>query len=80
VCGRPKGKLEQRGCTFRPSPNLTFRNYDASIDVRIVVDPATLLAYQREERIYWYASFGKEAAETVLESDHLLSTSSYRAP
>lgn len=60
-----------------PFPNLTFRDYDASIDARIVVDPTTLLAHEREERVYWYASFGKDAADTILESDHLVSTSSY---
>ncbi|MGH8268513.1 MAG: hypothetical protein ACRES1_00505, partial [Steroidobacteraceae bacterium] len=62
-----------------PFPNLRFRDYDASIEARIVVDPATLLPYSHEERIYWYASFGKDPADTILESDHLLSTSSYQA-
>ncbi len=43
-----------------PFPDTSFLGYNASIEARIVVDPATLLSYAREERIYWYAAFGKE--------------------
>ena len=60
-----------------PFPNTRFADYDASIEVRIVVDPATLLPYAREKHAYWYASFGHDAAYTILEADHLVSTTSY---
>lgn len=63
----------------RPLPFPQFRNYQASILVRIVVDPTTLLPYTREELVYWYASFGREAKATMLEFDHLVSTASYTA-
>jgi hypothetical protein len=54
--------------------------YAASTDARIVVDPATLLPYVREERIYWYASLGRSAADKILQSEHLLFTTRYDAP
>lgn len=54
-----------------------FVDYDGSIDGRIVVDPATLRSYEREERAYWYASFGKSPDDQILESDHLVSTTTY---
>jgi hypothetical protein len=57
----------------------TFFDYDASIDGRIVVDPATLRPYEREERVYWYASAGKTPDDQLLESDHLVSTTTYGA-
>jgi hypothetical protein len=62
------------------SPDYRYMDYAASIDARIVVDPATLLPYAREERIYWYISLGKSAADKILQSDHLLSTTRYAAP
>lgn len=57
----------------------TFFDYDASIDGRIVVDPATLRSYEHEERVYWYASAGKTLDDQLLESDHLVSTTTYGA-
>jgi len=60
-----------------PFPNTRFADYDASIEVRIVVDPATLLPYAREKHAYWYASFGHDTAYTILEADHLVSTATY---
>ena len=54
-------------------------NYDASTDARIVVDPATLLPYAREEQLYWYASIGKGKGESVLWSEHLVLTTRYEA-
>jgi hypothetical protein len=62
-----------------PLPDTTLKNYDASIDARIVVGPATLLPYARQERVDWYAGFGKEPAETILETDHIRTTWSYAA-
>lgn len=56
-----------------------FVDYDASIDGRLVLDPATLRSYEREERAYWYASFGKAPDDQLLESDHLVSTTTYGA-
>lgn len=52
-------------------------DYAASTDARIVLDPATLLPYAREEQIYWYAAFGKDAGDTILESEHVPSTTRY---
>jgi hypothetical protein len=63
-----------------PSPNYRYSDFAASTDARIVVDPATLLPYAREERIYWYASLGKRAADKILQSEHLMSTTRYAAP
>lgn len=57
-------------------PNDPF-DYDASTDARIVVDPATLLPYVREEQIYWFASLGNGTGQALLESDHLVSTTRY---
>jgi hypothetical protein len=54
-----------------------FVDYDASTDARIVVDPATLLPYAREEQIYWFASLGNGKGDALLESDHLVSTTKY---
>ncbi len=60
-----------------------IHNYTASIEARIVTDPATLLPLAREERIYWYASLGKGNGKgngnTILQSEHLVSTTGYRA-
>jgi hypothetical protein len=62
------------------SPEYRYMDYAASIDVRIVVDPATLLPYAREERIHWYISVGKSAANKLLQSEHLVSTTRYTTP
>jgi tetratricopeptide (TPR) repeat protein len=58
-------------------PDDRFVDYDASTDARIVVDPATLLPYAREEQIYWFASLGNGKGDALLESDHLVSTTKY---
>ena len=58
-------------------PDGRFVDYDASIDARIVVDPATLLPYAQEEQIYWFASLGNGKGDALLESDHLVSTTKY---
>ena len=60
-------------------PNDRFLDYMATTDARIVLDPATLVSYAREEQIYWYAALSKRAGETVLASDHLVSTTKYAA-
>jgi hypothetical protein len=53
--------------------------YTASTEARIVTDPATLLPYAREERRSWYASRGKDGRDSVLGSEHLVSTTTYGA-
>lgn len=58
-------------------PNDRFVDYDASTDARIVVDPATLLPYAREEQVFWFASLGNGKGDALLESDHLLATTQY---
>ncbi|HEX4049784.1 MAG TPA: hypothetical protein VHY19_02740 [Steroidobacteraceae bacterium] len=55
-----------------------FTDYSSSIEIRIVTDPATLLPYAREERIYWYASIGKGGGDSAVESEHLESTTNER--
>jgi hypothetical protein len=60
--------------------NRLISNYAASTATRIVVDPATLLAYSREDRLYWYASIGNAPGDAVLQSEHLKSTTTYSAP
>lgn len=60
-------------------PSDRLLNYAAATDARIVLDPATLRSYSREERIYWYASLSKHAEDEVLESEHLVSTTKYDA-
>jgi hypothetical protein len=62
------------------SPAYRYSDYAASTDARIVVDPATLLPYAREERVHWYVSVGKRAADKILQSEHLVSTTRYAAP
>jgi hypothetical protein len=50
-------------------------HYSASIEARLVMDPTTLLSYAREEWVSWHASYGE--GKGLLESEHLLSTTSY---
>lgn len=52
--------------------------YTASIEARVVTDPTTLLPYAREERVYWYALRSDGTRGSVLQSEHLVSTTSYR--
>jgi hypothetical protein len=52
--------------------------YTASSEARLVTDPATLLPYAREERISWYASLDGRP-DTLLQSEHSVSTTSYGA-
>ena len=59
------------------SSPVTKMDYAASTDARIVVDPATLLPYTREERTYWYASLGRSGADKILQSDHLMCSTRY---
>jgi len=54
-------------------------DYTASSNVRIVVEPATLLTYAREEWVDWYASIGDGKRNSLLQSEHLVSTTSYGA-
>jgi tetratricopeptide (TPR) repeat protein len=54
-------------------------SYAASIEGRIVTDPATLMPYAREERIYSYVSLGRNKNVKVLQSEHLVSTATYTA-
>ncbi|HEY6515317.1 MAG TPA: hypothetical protein VIY50_04180, partial [Steroidobacteraceae bacterium] len=59
------------------SPDSAHMDYAASINTRIVIDPATLLAYGREERVHWYVSLGTSAADKILQSEHLVLTRRY---
>ena len=54
-----------------------INDYASSTVTRIVVDPATLLAYSREDRLYWYASVGGAHGDSILQSEHLKSTTTY---
>jgi tetratricopeptide (TPR) repeat protein len=56
-----------------------YFHYDASTVARIVVDPATLLPYAHDEKVYWYASVGNGKGESLLSSEHLVSTTTYGA-
>ena len=51
--------------------------YVVSTTARIVVDPATLLPYAREEQVYRFASLGSGKGESLLEPDHLVVTMKY---
>jgi tetratricopeptide (TPR) repeat protein len=50
-------------------------DYTASVEARIVTDPAALLPYALEERVYWYWRGGKMAS--ILQSEHLISSTKY---
>jgi hypothetical protein len=54
-----------------------YARYTASIEARIVVDPATLMLYEREAHVTWYTSTSNNAKDKVLQSEHLVSTVSY---
>ena len=70
-----RGDLDQiMADVVLPGTKTQFRDYTASTEARIVVDPTTLLPYAREERIYWYVSIGKGAQDSMLRSEHVLST------
>lgn len=56
-----------------------FVDYTASTDARIIIDPATLLPYAREEQIYWYGALSQDPEDQVLESEHLEATTRYAA-
>lgn len=49
-------------------------SYVASSATRLIMDPATLQSYSREDRLYWYASIGPQSKEATLESEHFTST------
>jgi hypothetical protein len=53
-----------------------INDYAASTATRIVVDPATLLCFSREDRLYWYASLGDGHGEAILQSEHRVATTS----
>jgi hypothetical protein len=50
-------------------------SYSAAITTRLVTDPATLLPFAHEKKLYWYVSAGK--GNTLLQSEHVLSTTGY---
>jgi hypothetical protein len=60
----------------RPAPG-HIDSYTASTTTRIVADPATLLPYAHQKRVFWYASAGK--GNTVFRSENTVSTSQYGA-
>jgi hypothetical protein len=57
----------------------SFTNYTASTEARIVTDPTTLMPYAREAWTHWYTSLGENNKDQILESEHLVSTTSYGA-
>jgi tetratricopeptide (TPR) repeat protein len=59
--------------------DLGFKDYETSTEARLVTDPATLLPYAREEQVYWYASSGRGSGDAILQSQHLVSATRYRA-
>jgi len=83
VAGAP-----QPGCVellVRTTPDAqavarVIRHYVSSSATRIVMDPATLLCYSREDRLYWYASVGKGLGDAILQSEHLKSTATFSSP
>jgi hypothetical protein len=60
-------------------PNNAFVDYFASTETRLVTDPSTLLPYARDEWVYWFVSVGQDKGDTVLQSEHLVSTMRYSA-
>jgi hypothetical protein len=56
-----------------------YFHFDASTAARIVLDPATLLPYARDEKRSWYASVGTEHGQSLLSSEHIVSTITYAA-
>jgi len=50
-------------------------SYTASITTRLVTDPATLLPFAHEKKVYWSASVGKGIS--LLQSEHVLATTRY---
>ena len=54
-----------------------YARYTASIEARIVIDPATLMLYEKEAHVTWYVSTSNDAKDKVLQSEHLVSTVSY---
>lgn len=58
-----------------PDSASRIADYASSSQVRIVTDPATLLPYAREQRVYWYVSLGR--GRSVLQSEHLVSRTTY---
>ena len=60
-----------------PTADGHIDTYTAQTAVRVVTDPATLLPYEREERTYWYAALDKRKGNTLLQSEHRVSTTRY---
>lgn len=63
-----------------PDPQVVaglIMSYTSSAATRLVMDPATLLSYSREDRVYWYASVGKGDREMSLGHEHFKSTTTY---
>jgi hypothetical protein len=70
-------ELVVRTTPNRQAVDLLFKNYASSTATRIVLDPATLLSYAREDRLYWYVATGDARADTVLQSEHFKSTTTF---
>jgi hypothetical protein len=58
-----------------PDSESRLADYVSSSQTRLVTDPATLLTYAREQRVYWYASLGR--GRSILQSEHLVSHTTY---
>jgi hypothetical protein len=53
-------------------------HYTASREARIVMDPTTLLPYEREERSSWYIVTGNGRKNKELQSTHFVATAIYQ--
>jgi hypothetical protein len=70
-------ELVVRTTPDRQAVDRLFKSYASSTATRIVLDPATLLCYAREDRLYWYVAIGDGRADTVLQSEHFKSTTTF---
>jgi hypothetical protein len=70
-------ELVVRTTPNRQAVDQLFKNYASSTATRIVLDPETLLSYAREDRLYWYVAIGDGRADTVLQSEHFKSTTTF---
>jgi hypothetical protein len=70
-------ELVIRTTPIRQAVAQLLKSYASSTATRLVLDPATLLPYSREDRLYWYASIGIGHADTILQSEHFKSTTTF---
>jgi hypothetical protein len=70
-------ELVVRTTPIRQAVDQLLKGYASSTATRLVLDPATLLSYSREDRLYWYASIGTGPTDTILQSEHFKSTTTF---